>query len=242
MKAMRRLLRGWLPIVPFVVGSGCQGAPRQRPDASAPNPIVTSDATAEQQSPESSATAVRDCLRLAVAASDIAEGASLAAEVLARNSCDFPAAILTSPLEVRTRLRQDSPTPFEGGARNVYARIYVAGKGVRLDFEALGDAGATVLGKPGYWVVAPHETARIPVVGVSPAIESLEPGEYRVWMDTLGAPAGRARSQQRFDLLHTVHSHNAQSAGAPAVFARTTAQSLRCEVGSFKVRPVDSHP
>jgi hypothetical protein len=212
------------------VASGCGSGPGH--SVGEPNPIAVSRLEKDMGP---SAESPRDCIELSIAAGDMAEGTTLAAGVTASNSCQVGMAVLTAPLETRVRSSPTAATPFEGGARNVYARVYIAANDAGVGFEPLGDAGATVLGVPGFWVVGAHSKVEISLGGRNEKIASLAPGSYRIWIDTVAAPAGSTSSHSVVDLAQTVQVHNHANAASPPMVLRERVFPVRCRVASFRV-------
>lgn len=143
------------------------------------------------------------CLRAEIQVKMIDEGS----DALVKNGCDYPVAILTSPLEVRVRLTGVEKFVNEAGA--TYAILYVVpdslGKEAFRGDGIVRDGGLGVRRPPGYTTVAGGESITLPLR----CDLDLPSGRYLLLLSTYEAPLEDSPPRSDpFDCSHSVESWN----------------------------------
>ena len=136
-----------------------------------------------------------------------------AAEVEMVNRCDYPVAVLTSPLEVRIRSTGTEVWSNEHAFGDTYAILYVLarslGKSVFRQQEMAIDGGLAVKRPPGYTSVGAHATVRVPLR----CGDDVRGEDHVLSLWTYEAALGGAPpSHGQFDCSESVERHNAGQA------------------------------
>jgi len=145
------------------------------------------------------------------------------------NGCTMSVALLTDPVEIRTRLTSDDVFPAEMLISALYAVVYLSAEDAGLPTDAFrGDGGKSVLGPPGFAVAAPGTSIELKLVNDDPLLARLTPGTYFLTMIVPAVPAKVTTSRPRpIDLSLSVDQHNAgQPEGAAQWFMPSNATKL----------------
>ena len=180
-------------------------------------------------------TPVADCAELRLTASDFARGSPLKAVLRVNNRCSESVAVLTSPLEVRFRLRKEDRFPAELMDAAAYSVVYVFDTQVGLPKEAFhGDGALTVTALPAYYWVIPHTPVDIPITGSHPKLSVLPPSSYGISILTpVVFASGFPERRVPFDLGLSVEKHNGTQEGATKEALRLPPSAARLSAVAF---------
>jgi hypothetical protein len=173
-----------------------------------------------------------ECVRATLHVNDVGLDQPLNGKVTIVNACAFAVAVLTGPVEVRTRFAKKTTWAWEG-MMSPYARLYLYRRDVGKTKYA-GDAGMPVFGAPDVAVVPKGGTTELPLVGGVVAFEVR--GEYGCFFETVAVRSlTDADVRSAIDLAQSVERHNKRHIGAPRLpragnFLRVSAPDVFFEV------------
>jgi hypothetical protein len=241
---IRLSLPNVLIVAASVLTGGCEArsavdnavAPQQREEqrAEAASPFATKTyAQGETASP----SAVASCVTMRLQEAEVVSG-EMHGVIKVHNRCSRAIAVLTSPLEVRMRLRSDDHFFAEVMASAVYAIAYIYDDAAGLPRDAFrGDGGLNVFRTPKHHVVGAGSSGVIPMKGTADAFRQLASGTYGFALLTpvVFADSDDA-SRPPFEFAASVEKHNSGAAHGADPFRIPSASARLSAVGKVTVR------
>jgi hypothetical protein len=142
-----------------------------------------------------------------------------------KNNCGTAIAVLTEPLEIRTRAPGEEPFVNERTLPAVYAILYVFAKeDGRNGLHRAADGFQLVHGWPRYVAVDAEGGVDL-TLDCDLSKHNLPPGEYGVFLQTLVAPLGASEAHEaRVVRAVSVAEHNQRNPGEPRVYKQPQAE------------------
>jgi len=213
---------GWLMVLIGIMICSCDRAAH----STSTNPLRVNQATTAtresglKQGPESnpflSRPAVRSpspmthCVRVVLRINDGHANAALTGAIEIHNRCDARVAVLTSPVEVRTRTQPGDLLPWEG-MLGPFASLSIYRRELGRP-DIVTDAGAIVLGLPDFIVVEQDSSAKLLITGDQS--HRLKRGAYGAFFRTWAVFTDLPPSfKGEIDLAKSLSRHNVRHAG-----------------------------